>query len=255
MTRVLLLAVLAGGLAVVPGAVTARQDDKKTPPAVPADPAAKLVGLLNNEQFRYGGDLTQAPLSDVLRDLSKTFDITFVIDPTAFENPTQVGDAKATALAAARLEGLTFGRFLDVYLRALPIPEQATYLVRNDLIEITSREKAIQQTGVPDALASAQGDGDDFNARRLMAQQREPLVCVVADDRPVAELVKELARAYNLSLVIDLEAKVALGQAPATARLFNVPAETALELLAGQADLQVVRKGNAFRITAGAGAQ
>lgn len=255
MTRALLLAVLAGGLAVVPGAVTARQDEKKTPAAAPADPAAKLVGLLNNEQFKYGGDLSQAPLSDVLRDLSKTFDITFVIDPTAIENLTGLADAKATNLSSARLEGLTLGRFLDVYLRALPVGEHVTYLVRNDLIEITSRERAVQQTGVPDALASAQGEGDDITARRLMAQQREPLVSVVSDDRPVAELVKELARAYSLSLVIDRDAKVALGQATATARLLNVPAEVALELLADQAQLQVVRKGNAFRITGGAGAQ
>lgn len=105
----------------------------------------KLQTLLENDQVKYGGDLQQAPLSDVLRDLAKTYDVTFIINPQAFEDAAKVADAKATQLGGARLEGLTLGTFLDIYLRSLPVAEGVTYIVRPDYIEITSYNKRLEE--------------------------------------------------------------------------------------------------------------
>ncbi|MBX9625864.1 MAG: hypothetical protein K2X82_18840 [Gemmataceae bacterium] len=219
-----------------------------------ADTTAKLVNLLNNQPVSLGEtDLQTAPFQDVMRELARRYDLTFVIDPTAFENPGVVGDARAANLAAARLEGLTFAQFLRVYLRALPVPEQPTYLVRSWGIEITSREKAVLESGLAEALELAGESEEPGAVVRAQARVRLPLVSVVAEDRPLADVLKELTRAYNLNLVVDRAARNQVGEAKVSARLLNVPADTALELLAEQAGLGVVRKGNTFRIGEGVG--
>ncbi|MBX9584000.1 MAG: hypothetical protein K2X87_27180 [Gemmataceae bacterium] len=217
--------------------------------------AAKLVNLLHNQPVSLGEtDLQTTPLVDVLRQLSKTYDLTFVIDNTAFDAPAAVADAKATALSATKLDGLPLGRFLAVYLRGLSVPD-VTYLVRDYGIEVTSREKALNEAGLVEAINEA-AESDEAGAPvRAQARLNLPLVSVVAEDRPLGEVLKELARAYNLNLVIDRAVRERVGEAVVMARLLNVPADTALELLAEQADLQVIRKGNTFRITGGAGAQ
>jgi tetratricopeptide (TPR) repeat protein len=105
----------------------------------------KLQTVLENTPVSLGEtDLQTAPLTDVLRQLAKQYDITFIIDNSAFEQPAAVADAKATNLSAARLDGLTLGTFLDVYLRALSV-DGVTYIVRPDYIEITSYDKRLSE--------------------------------------------------------------------------------------------------------------
>ncbi|MBX9622470.1 MAG: VWA domain-containing protein, partial [Gemmataceae bacterium] len=106
----------------------------------------KLQTLLEETPVSLGEtDLQTAPLVDVLRELARRYDVTFIVNNTAFENPGTLADARAANLSAARLEGLTLGTFLDVYLRALPIPEGVTYIVRPDFIEITSYNKRLEE--------------------------------------------------------------------------------------------------------------
>ena len=74
------------------------------------------------------------------------------------------------------------------------------------------------------------------------------LVSLVVKEKPFNEVVDKLAEQYDLSVVIAPQA----GDARAgyvSARFKNLPPETALELLAVQNDLRVVRKGAAFLIT------
>lgn len=105
----------------------------------------KLQSLLENQPVSYGGDLQTAPLTDVLRDLAKTYDVTFIINNQAFDQPAGVAEAKGASLSAQRLEGLTLGTFLDVYLRSLAVPEGVTYIVRPDYIEITSYARRLEE--------------------------------------------------------------------------------------------------------------
>jgi hypothetical protein len=230
------------------GAKKGGAEPKARPPA-PAGGAARVVTVLHNEPISLGEtDLQTAPLTDVLRQLAKQYDITFVIDNSAFEQPAAVADAKATNLSAARLDGLTLGRFLSVYLRGLSVAD-VTYLVRDYGIEITSREKAQHQAGLVEAVQAADESDEPAAGVRARARQTLPLVSVVAEDRPLGEVLTELARAYDLNLVVDRPARNQAAEAAVSARLLNVPADTALELLAEQVGLEVIRKGNTFRLT------
>ncbi|QDU23987.1 VWA domain-containing protein [Urbifossiella limnaea] len=87
-----------------------------------------------------GKDLKTTPLQEVLADLSKRYEITFVINQNApgMEGLDQ-STANANKLSASTLNGLRLGTFLDVYLRGLSVPN-ITYVVRPDYIEITSYE-------------------------------------------------------------------------------------------------------------------
>ena len=70
----------------------------------------------------------------------------------------------------------------------------------------------------------------------------------VFKEKPLNEAVAKIAEMYDLTVVVSPQA----GDAKTgfvTARLLNVPADKALELLALQCDLRVVRRGNAFLIT------
>ena len=90
---------------------------------------------------------------------------------------------------------------------------------------------------------------------RAKARLNLPLVCVAGKEKPLSAVLNDLTTVYGLNIVVEPNARTAM-KTPLTERLLNVPADTALELLAGQADLKVVRKGNTFRITSnGPGAQ
>ncbi|MBY0458451.1 MAG: hypothetical protein K2V38_14020, partial [Gemmataceae bacterium] len=76
----------------------------------------------------------------------------------------------------------------------------------------------------------------------------EPLVSAVAKEKPFNEAVARIAEQYDLTVVVAPQA----GDAKTgfvTARLLNVPADQAIELLALQCDLRVVRKGKAYFVT------
>jgi tetratricopeptide (TPR) repeat protein len=104
----------------------------------------KIQSILENQRVSYGKDLQTTPLSEVLQDLAKQYEITFVINKAAIEMSAALGDAKAERLSATKLDGLTVGTFLDVYLRGLQIPD-VTYVVRPDYIEITSYQARLEE--------------------------------------------------------------------------------------------------------------
>ena len=120
---------------------------------------------------------------------------------------------------------MSLHRFLGVWLASL----DATYLLRGDYVEI-----------VPLGLIANAGP----TAGRPAAQ----LVSLVVKEKPFNEVVDKLAEQYDLSVVIAPQAGDAR-TGYVSARFKNLPPETALELLAVQNDLRVVRKGAAFLIT------
>ncbi|MDB5312344.1 MAG: hypothetical protein JWO38_6546, partial [Gemmataceae bacterium] len=105
----------------------------------------KLQSALENTRVSYEKDLQTTPLSEVLADLATRYQITFVINKAAFtDTADQLPDAKATRLSATKLEGMTLGTFLDIYLRGLSVP-QVTYMVRPDYIEITNYDSRLDE--------------------------------------------------------------------------------------------------------------
>lgn len=244
MVRAFLLAALTGGLLAIPGGAIAGQDqdDAGKPPADP-------VPVLQVQRVAYEKDLGTTPFKEVLGDLATRFKIAFVVNKTAFSSDTNLDDAKADRLSAQRMEGLPLSTFLDVYFRGLSV-EHVTYMVRRDHIEITTRQAAQKEAGLLEGVDEAKAGGDAMELVRAKARLNLPLVCVAVENKPLSAVLADLSRVYGLNVVIEPGAREPL-KVPMTERLLNVPADTALELLAGQAGLSVVRKGNTFRITGG----
>jgi len=117
-------------------------------------------------------------------------------------------------------------------------------MVRNDHIEILPRDAAMREAGL---AVPPRSDETGPPTGPITP----PLVNVVVVEKTLPTVLTELARVYDLNVVVEARVQKDLRGVVVTERLLNVPADTALELLAGQAGLSVVRKGNTFRVTAG----
>jgi type II secretory pathway component GspD/PulD (secretin) len=253
MVRTILAAVLLGGLVGVPtgalGQEEARQP-KKGPGGKGGDAAARFLAVLHDQKVAYEKNLNDTPLFELLQDLAKRYDLTFVIMDETFkaEDVANIREAKPN-LTATQFQGVSVHRFLSMVLKSV----NATYLVRADYIEITTRAAAQKEAGLDEAAQAAM-NAEDLNAPvRAEYRLTLPLVSVVTEDQPLDEVILKLARNYDLNVVIHPEVRKQMKGVKVSERLLNVPADDALELLAGLVDQGVTRKGNSFRIGVGGG--
>ncbi|MBN9121974.1 MAG: VWA domain-containing protein [Planctomycetes bacterium] len=93
-------------------------------------------------QLKEGTNINEIPLFELLQDLSKRYQVTFVVMEEYFkaEGIPAIRDEKAK-LAATQLRGLKLGAFLDVILLSM----NATYIVRPDYIEITTFKQRLEE--------------------------------------------------------------------------------------------------------------
>jgi len=229
------LMALAVGLALA-APVPAQDEAQPAKAKAGPDALAVLLEKLHSQevQFKEGTNINDIPLFELIHDLSKRYDVTFVINEESFkaEQMPNIKEMKPN-LSATQLRGLTLHQFLTTVFDSVG----ATYLVKGKVIEIVPPTHAARVT------KTTVEQLDDV--RKALAQ---PLVSFVAKEKPLNEALALLADRYDLSVVLAPQA----GDARTgfvTARLLNVPAETALELLAVQCDLRVVRKGTAFLVT------
>ncbi|HEY1191035.1 MAG TPA: hypothetical protein VGE74_25605, partial [Gemmata sp.] len=177
---------------------------------------------------------SEVPVFETLARFTKKHGVTFVINTEAFR---QVGIANIKELRptfdATELRGQTMRRYLNVALEGLG----ATYLVKNGVIEVVPVGHAAVVTKA--ALVESDGDG--------RPRLKEPLVSVVLKEKPLNEVVAKLAEMYDLNVILSSQVGEAK-TARVTARLLNVPADKAIEVLAIQCELRMVRKGTVFLI-------
>src|SRR5437762_4652342 len=82
----------------------------------------KIQSVLENQRVSYEKDLQTTPFKEVLEDMAKRYDITFVVNKTAIGDMAgNLDTAKAEKLSVTKLDGMPVGTFLDVYLRARPV--------------------------------------------------------------------------------------------------------------------------------------
>jgi hypothetical protein len=204
------------------------------PAAAQADALATLLDKLHGEEVQFEGNIGEIPLFELLLRLSKRHDLAFTVNDESFraDGINDIREARPR-VSAPQVRGLTLHQFLSTVLESTG----ATYVVKGKTVEVVTPTHAARVTR--SALDVVQ-DGPKA--------LREPLVSAVFAEKPLAEAVASVAGRYDLSVVVSPQAGDGR-VAPVTARLLNVPADKALELLALQADLRVVRKGAAFLVT------
>ncbi len=140
---------------------------------------------------------------------------------------------KKPSVASTNLRGLTLHQFLVRVLDSLG----GTYIIKGNVVEVVPLAHAAK-------MAKAETDMDVNGNLSL----KEPLVCAIIKQKPLADAVELLASRYDLSVTITPQARDGSASV-VSARLMNLPADKAIEMLAVQCELRVVRKGNAFLIT------
>jgi hypothetical protein len=184
----------------------------------------------------------RATLSDALDVLSKRFDVTFDINEKAFEFD-QLKDVGRTLIADPTPippMRTTLATVLRKILRRVPAPSGTTYLIRRDHIEITTGAAVLGELGFP---KNADGAPEGLSVPPV-----PPLIWDNFKEIPFAQALQRLADSYDYNLVADPQASEQL-RTKITAKLHNVPIETAVRLLANMADLSVVKLDNVYYVT------
>ena len=200
-----------------------------------ADALAALLDKLHGEDVEFPqANLNEVPLIELIQHLAKRYELTFSINEESFkaEGLNSIRDA-VPGVSMTQVRGLTIHQFLTTVLHSTG----GTYIVKGKTIEIVAPGRAARRTRSSVTVAE---DG--------RAALKEPLVSAVFKEKPLNEAVASLAERYDLTAIVSPQA----GDARTgfiTARFLNIPADRALELVALQADLRVVRKGAAFLIT------
>ena len=195
---------------------------KKDATAELLDKLRKPVDLNTSDELR---------LNDLADFISKRHGVTVAINTGAFLALGEE-DAMGMVVRMPKVKELPLAAAIRHTLSA----KNATFLVRKTHIEI-----------VPIALAAkeAKVSGTDEDGTTRLAQ---PLVSAIYKEKPLNEALADLAEEFDLTIVIAPQAgdnKTGF----VNARMLNVPADRAIELLALQSDLRVVKKGNAFFVT------
>lgn len=218
-------------------AAPAPAEDRKpveVKPAKKTDPTERILdALAQTVALPDNTKVGEWQLSELLQALGKRHEVNFVLNELSFKTDRgdsfAIGEQKTSAAA-----GTSLHQFLGAALESL----NATYLVRNGAIEIVPVAHAAM-------IAKAKAKVDPIEGRPRL---EEPLVSAIIKEKPLNEAVAKIAEMYDLSVVVGPQAADAK-TGFVTARLLNVPADKALELLTLQCDLRIVRRGAAYYIT------
>lgn len=220
---------VATAVFVLSAATALTRAEEPRPNALPA-----LLEKLHAEVVVIEGPINDVPLFELLQRFSKRHGLSFVINEEQFraEGIPEIRDKKPS-LSATQLRGLTLHQFLLATLDSMG----ATYIIKGNSIEIVTPTHAAKFTKAPVRQAADGGN-------RLAV----PLVSAVIKEKPLNKAVSQIAERYDLTVIVSPQAGDALSGL-VTARLLNVPADQAIELLALQGDLRVIRKGPAYFVT------
>jgi hypothetical protein len=202
------------------------------------DNTPELLNVLFNQKAEVElDDVNNVTLFDLLNELSNKHKIGFSINDACFKAAGLMDSIKekkpnvqATNIGICEMN---LHQFLTQVLDSLG----ATYIVKGNGVEIVT---------VGYAARLAKAPTEDLEDGLLV--MKEPLVCAVIKHKSLSESVELLASRYDLSIAISPQSSDAAAL-PVSARLLNLPADRAIEMLALQCDLRVVRKGTAFLVT------
>jgi hypothetical protein len=208
---------------------------KAADPPKPQDTAEVLNVLFDRKVELDLDNVNNVSLFDLLNQLTQKYKIGFSINEESFKvaGGQESLREKKPNVQATNIRDLSIHQFLLQVLDSLG----ATYIIKGDVVEIVTVAHAAR-------VAKAAID-QDANGNLVM---KEPLICAIIKQTTLNDSIGQLASRYDLS--VSISPLVIQGPlSPVSARLLNLPADKAIEMLALQCDLRVVRKGNAYLIT------
>lgn len=169
------------------------------------------------------------PLKEALEFLSDAHDFTVLIETEGFK-AEGVPEIENQPVKLPKLRNVR----LKTVLRLLMAQVQGAYLIRPEFVEITHSQRMANEIwgNIQPALCEDAAVG----RKRPMMQ----LVQVEFAKRPLEEALQELAASTGISIVLDARRAGDKAKMVVTARLANTPLDTAVRLLANQAELAAV---------------
>jgi RNA polymerase sigma factor (sigma-70 family) len=230
-----------GGGGSPPGKAPPPAGDKGKPQAIAEASPVTAVGALElnkalSRAVRFKGiPDPKTTLADALEVLSQEIGIPLEVNERAFEVVNRPGFHRDTVVGTLPPMNGPPRVLLQRLLSRLPLDVGATYVVRDGVIEITPVQVIREELGVED--------------RPLL-----PLVFEEFEEVPLREALRRLSDASGFNVVLDPRAVngaggKSLADMPVSARLRNVPVDTAARLLASMVDLRMVRLDNVLYIT------
>lgn len=214
--------------------------EEKAGPKAPR--AEELMGWLASPIDYPGtdGPDPRLTLAEVLDQIAVAWKVPIFLNEGGFQVD---GIEEAHKAAVAAKEGLPkmtqmpASAVLKMLLSRVPAKSGAIFLLRKDRIEVTTWRAFLRELGPASPLVK---DGD--------AQRPLPLVRLNVRESSLEKALEEIADASGYSVVLDGRLKEK-GKTAVTARLLNVPADTAARVLADMAGLSVVRIDNVLYVT------
>jgi hypothetical protein len=232
--HILLLALIGVSLGVLTSSAPPSQAEQQSPEKKAVVSTAEIIQRLNKPISLP--DRIDQPLGDALQHLNTFFDVPMIIDDAAFATDNQDNDVRSKNVKLDKHEQVRMSATLDAMLAQV----QGAYLVKPDYILIVPRSRLERHVwGNMEALDSPDGQ----------SRPRSPVVSAVFENTPLIVALKELANTTGNSVVLDRKRAAELGQAPVTATLLNVPLDTAVRILANQAELKMVSLDNVLYVT------
>jgi hypothetical protein len=221
MLRVTIVAALLGLAALLSFPLLSSKADD----APPAPLSVRLAKTVN-----FPGIEAKTTLTEALDFLTDRYGVSLEINEAAFKEAgldaplEQTLDKPVPKMNNARLE--------TVLRRLLArISPDATYLIRADSIEITTRQAQKVEVW-----------GADYDGPFL------PLVHANFDRKPLGEALQELSNRTGFNIVVDARVSTK-AEAAVTAKLTNTPLDTAVRILADMADLKPFLTDNLLYVT------
>jgi len=208
-------------------------DKLKNEASEPAGRDMERRDLLNTKIKFAGIDDPEKVFSEALKMLEKPGKLTFMVNEQAFQQdkaPAVLKTRIAERLPLAKREEL-LSTALRRILERIPAESGATYLIRDDHIEITTQRAARAELRIP------------------VDRPFPTLIYEEFENEPCADALRIVSTRGEVSLAVDRQVEQRAKDVCLTARLHNVPAETAVRLLVDMAGLGLARLDNVFYVT------
>jgi hypothetical protein len=199
--------------------------------SAPAPPPQPPLNVKLTRTIKFDGIVDpKTTLGDVIEYIGKHYDLTFDVNEKAFASEASAEPLKIEVGPLRAMRNVRLDTVLRKALGRVPVESGATWMLRDDRIEITTR--AVQAVEV----------WGGYTGPHL------PLVWATLDKVPLEDAVRDLAEQTEFNVLMDNRAGEK-GKTPVSARLRNTPLDTAVRLLADMADLRSVHLDNVLYVT------